>query len=336
MCELVGPEDATGKRIKKALPVPRSLPELQQAAALHLFGGVAPNRLRFFHKGREILCARTLANIQDGDQIIARKFLNSCSQEVVEPTRSTHETDFIRFATVEKTQALMSRETANKSEVASMTAGTPFDGTSCYTDSYVKHPVSTRVQKMQGMQVSHMMPLTDKTEHGSSYAEHFVKYEAFERTRPLQGHASVISNNTLGKTFQAETGYKTDFHRQRDFRQEMPERVVFHDNDSTLTDAVRQRAFAGQSTYAGHYTLFSKHERSVSARPEDMALRATPFDGGSEYRSQYLGIGHNAAKNISCDLVFDPAPPPQGKNDADTSQNLKAQMLATYGSQAVA
>merc|ERR1740130_368606 len=190
---------------------------------------------------------------------------------------------------------------AQMSHLAQMNANKPMESWTCYGSDFVKHPNSARQTKVLGMQKSHIKPMDNTFEQYSTYATHFQKYDDVDRSGASATAAavrkSVISEDTLGKTFQAETGYTTDYGRPKGWVSGRPERVVQHDNDSTLTDAVRARPFNGESTYRGHF-VFNKHEKSVSARPLGLAMTQEPFAGNSEYRRQYTARESSGRRTI--------------------------------------
>jgi len=282
---------------KKAVPLPRSLPELQQTAVLNLYPGRDVRRMRMFHKGREIHLTAPIPDIVDGDVIHCRRAMNTGEKEVDDPIQSTHQADLINFGVVEPAKPMIKDGT---SVLSAVSAGKTMEGRSRYMDDYTKHPVSARQSCAARHQTSNISQFkTDGALEKSSYKSQFVWHEAAAEQKSLASRGSDLSGEFLGKKFEAVSNYKDDYFRSKGFKQPQPDRVTICDNDSTLTDAVRSVPFSGMSTYGGHYVKFMDAEKRQPVRPQAQISKAQPLEPHTEYRRQYQG-GANTPRAPFC------------------------------------
>lgn len=289
---------ATMTNSMKTVPMPRSLPELQQLSALHLWGGKGPQRLRFYHQGREILHATQLNRVQEHDTIVVKVTKNvGVSSEGNAfggegPAQSTQKADFIKFHNVRNTDTRPAENRADglRSHLADLELGKLFDGFSLYQKDYTDHPNSARAGQNLALQKSHFTTSAGhQLEKGSTYTDHFRAHKDHEPIRPINSsHLSVISSQLMGQTFDARSSYHKDFYRPPSFKPSLEGRVHVNDNDSSLTDLVRLKPFKGQSTYNDHYIKFKDTKKNPSCRPIGSTLAEEhPFTGGSEYNDMY-------------------------------------------------
>lgn len=289
----------TTPRVQKTVPMPRSLPELQQQAALHLWGGKGPQRLRFYHKGREILHASQVNRVRENDTIIVKTTKNvGVSNEGNAfagdglSANSTQKSDFINFGNhAEKDdRPAANRADGLRSHLADLELGKVFDGGSLYSKDYHSHPNAVRAVQNLGLQKSHFKTGTGTPlEKGTTYTDHYRQPKEDEKVKPtMNSRFSVISEATLGHTFEAQSAYHKDYYRHPGFKPDLKDRVFVNDNDSTLTDMVRIKPFKGLSTYVDHYIRFPDHKKTASCKPGASTLQDDhPFRGGSEYNDKY-------------------------------------------------
>eukprot|EP00929_Paragymnodinium_shiwhaense_P009923 TRINITY_DN114341_c0_g1_i1.p1 TRINITY_DN114341_c0_g1~~TRINITY_DN114341_c0_g1_i1.p1 ORF type:complete len:321 (-),score=71.91 TRINITY_DN114341_c0_g1_i1:539-1501(-) len=282
-------------RMAKSVAMPRSLPELQQMAALHLWGGAGPARLRFYHKGREVLHATQVARLQDNDTVIVKTSKNvGVSKEGNAfagdgaPTASTQKADYIRWAFGEKAKPGFNKTDGLRSHLADLEMGHPFDSNSLYRKDFPEHTDAKRAMKNLALQKSHILTGSAQVEKGSTYTDHFRRPEDHTAIQPANSSRySVISSTSLGQPFGATSSYHIEYDRPKGFRTPRPERVAVNDNDSSLTDMVRIKPFKGMSTYQDHYVRFPEHQKTQPCRPINAKVQDHTFAGGTEYNDMY-------------------------------------------------
>lgn len=270
---------------RKKIDMPRSLPELHQAAMLHLYQKKKPNRLRLFHRGNEIRHPGVISQFADGDEV--HTYGANLAKEEDQPTTSTHHASYVHFGDVEPGKPTMDD---TMSVLTAVSAGKPLAGTSMSHSDFVWHPYSKRSPSEIGTQTSNLKPTSVAPMGKSSYNQHFIRHERPEPERHHATRESVISQHSLGRKFDAQSAYKSDYHREKGWKPPPRERIEIDDNTSTLTDAVKRVNFNGQSTYQGHYVNFPGAEKRQSCRHDDDTERIMGIQGNSEYRRQYLGV----------------------------------------------
>lgn len=270
----------------KKIDMPRSLPELHQAAVLHLYQKRQPDRLRLFHKGKEVRHHGHISQFEDGDTVHTRA--GRFTQAEDDPMASTHHASYVNHGDVEPGKPTMDD---TMSVLTAVSRGKPLAGASMSHSDFVWHPITKRELSEHDNKKSHLKTLGGVGPmERSSYNQHFIWHERSAPEKNVVTTESVISQNSLGRKFDAQSAYKADYHREKGWKPPQRNRIEINDNSSTLTDAVSKCKFDGLSTYQGHYVNFPGAEKRQSCRHDDKTDRTVGIQGNSEYRRQYLGL----------------------------------------------
>jgi len=288
------PSAATTPRIlkEKAVMLPRALTELQQAARLQF---KVDGRTQFFKEdGTEIKFPHDLQKVKHGETIDVRAEKRSPFQSVWDkPMESTFKADFVDHQPWDRARPTLKDET---SVLTQETQAAKFEGESCYAHDYAKRLFAADAK--QSPRNAQLGPVYDRhfLYHGepgrgqTMYKSEFVHHELNEHLTgdTTNVRMSVLTQMTKNKPIEKETSYRLDFGRNNKFKPEKPVKPSFTDNESTLTDATRAAAFAGESVYQECF-----HEQTVGPQPNAKPKEATTilglqFHGSSEYKEQYI------------------------------------------------
>lgn len=266
---------------QRSVAIPRSLPELKQAAALHFDPKGRSPRVRMFHKGREMHHPLSIAELKDGDEVVIKLDRPRNLQQAGDRVVTTHQADYVRHPARPRTPPSMSDATS-----ALTGDRTRLEGQSSYTADYPRHPAVPRPPSTTG-QVNysmHFLQHSAEPVRHSHYAQHFPWHETQPRPAAGDDSASVLTAAIRGQPFSARSSYADDY-RQREANP--PRKACGNDTASTLTEHVARQAFDGLSQYAADFVKHSSDCRQPSARPDRGSYRGQPFDGDSEYRRQF-------------------------------------------------
>lgn len=268
----------------KTVPMPRSLPELQQAAALHF---KTDGRMRLYHHdqdSKELHHPASVGGIKDGDTVLVRieksRALGACTL----PGRSTHQSDFVEH---NSDPAVPTMNDATSTLTADI-QGLPLEGQSCYALDYVRYPATPRRGPLgkSALYGQHFLKHAGEERPMSSYKQQFRWPDAKAAESAGSDDASVLTAASKGHRFTATTRYAEDFDAKR-WQVPPPPKPAGNDSSSTLTDAVARVPFEGQSSYSDHFIKHAQTGRQRNCRPENGTAREQSFAGSSEYRHKY-------------------------------------------------
>lgn len=265
-----------------SVPMPKSLPELQHAAAQN-FGHSGLLRL-YLHGTTLLYHPAQMQQVQDQDIIIVRKadIHRPVTQAGTPRALSTHQADFIRHPLKRPTTAAGADY---ESSLTDRTKNAPLDGMSRYALDYVQHPYARPepYQPPNALEL-HTEPL-GKTTYSQEFPwrEHAVR-KAAGNDRALR--ESSLSAESKGHPFKGDTSYKIDY----------PRRPYAAPSELAMSPlCLRQSSvgpttneFSATSTYTSDFQKLGPG-RQRSCKPKgDLSSRSDPFDGSSEYRREYL------------------------------------------------
>lgn len=258
------------KRFETTVPLPKSLPELEQGVQLEL--GVTW-RHKLYHKEREIYHNAAISLLQDGDVVVVRP-----CKERGQPFQgiSDYEAEYVKHP-------LTSHEPRKTAPDTRPQTG-PFEGMSSYVRDYVRHDLSGRTPRIKpNLASSVFRPQTSAQTGRTSYREHFNWKQGATTHRAPSSKKSAMQEIFHGVPFEGRSSYTEDYRgRQR----EAQEPVVI-EKASVLTDALMTYRFKGQSVYTADYI---KHPLGAQKnfKPEQTAVyNPHNLKGRSEYRTQY-------------------------------------------------
>jgi hypothetical protein len=267
---------------QKSVPMPRSLTELQQVAALqfHHCG-----RLRVYRDGREVTSQAGLKDLQDDELMQVQLDNRGLAVGRQTPIRTTHQAAFIDHGDT-YLNPLKPAGSDDDSTLTQQSMGKRFFGQSAYATDYRRFSRAAQPILHKPGDTA-LFPEPPNASMGqSTYAQQFHGYEcAVPAQAQGSDYASILTSLSKGHTFAGQTSYAQSYPP----RQPVPPiRVCMNDNDSTLTDAVLGQPLEGQSSYQDHFVRHSLADRQVSARPPRGVPENKPFAGCSEYRNQFI------------------------------------------------
>jgi hypothetical protein len=220
--------------------------ELQHAAAQQLLTGRSPRGYRFFVRGHEITNPKGFENfVGHGDTVVVKpNFVTPpCGPLMAkgpqEPLNSTQKADYVGTAAPPAVPIIKGKGAS----VLDKQSKDKLYETQSQSHADFVHYQSPRMKPNRANMLCSIKAFDAEHRYLSSYKSQF--------TRPLQPTArealtitndprkSVISSNTLGKCFDAQSNYNEHFVRLGG----SPAQPVIGDSTSTLTEAVMAQRF---------------------------------------------------------------------------------------------
>jgi len=273
----------SGMDLCVTVPMPRSLPELQHAAAQN-FGH--SGCLRLFLHGKTLLYHPAQMNqILDQDIIIVRK--TDIHRPVTTPGTpraiSTHQADFTKPAYRRPTTAAGAD---NESCLTERSRGVPMEGMSRYAMDYVKHPYAAPTP----FKPPNAFEMHDEPTGTTTYSREFPWREAAVQKACTNDRAlreSSLSAETMGKPLDGTSSYRIDYPRRP---YERPEELAMDPLGlrKSSVGPPEGTPFAAVSTYNCDFKKLGIGKQK-SCRPKNTnTYMNEPFQGTSEYRREYL------------------------------------------------
>jgi hypothetical protein len=268
---------------QKSVPLPRSLTELQQAAALQ-FHHVG--RLRMYHEGREVNNISGVGDLQDGELVTIRLdkrgALPTAGRQT--PIETSHQAAFINHGRCTPLKPIGSDA---DSTLTQQSMGKQFGGhQSMYASDYHRMPRLERPVIRTQFQ-DHWPKTANLPQEQSNYDLNYTEHLGATSAKAAgSDYDSVLTSQAKGHAFTSRTHYTENYPP----RKPVPvTRAAVHDNDSTLTDAVMGQPLDTMSSYQDHFVRHPMTDRVCPVRPyRGIPLQPRTFAGCSEYRNQYV------------------------------------------------
>lgn len=269
-------------RDRKTVPLPGSLPELQQSAALHFNHG---GHLRLYHEGRELHHGGAVADLMPNAIVKVRLDRGLRAPGGTIDTISTHRSDYVKHPPYEQLKAMGSDD---QSILTELSHGKRLEGESRYkTDYSVPDPSGRARQDKVANRISSVFRHGNVPTGMTAYQSEFPWRDIRADDNGKLDDKSVLSKAALGKKFTARTVYEEDFLKRGETV--VPERPLVNDSTSTLTEATKRASFEGATTYGGHFIKHVDIGRQPNCRPPNKGPGKRLFGGNSEYGRQYNG-----------------------------------------------
>lgn len=264
-----------------SVPMPKSLPELQHAAAQN-FGH--SGCLRLYHHGHTLLYhPAQMTKVQDQDIIVIRKseIHKQAAAAGTPRSLSTHQADFTKH-TYKRPKPLAHLD--HESTLTNGTKGVPFDSMSRYASDYVQHPYA----KPEPYQPPNAIELHTESLGKTTYSQEFT-WRHNARARACRDdkalRESSLSEASKGHPLKGDSSYRLDY----------PPRPYVHPNELAMSpQALRQSSvgpavsvFDSTSTYNADFQRLGPGKQRSCKPKGDFRTMNEPFEGTSEYRREY-------------------------------------------------
>lgn len=269
---------------------PRALHDLQQAARMNF---KEENRLSFYHEGKPLkLEAHNFAAIKDGDLIVGRVDKRSAFRHHNdEPMRSTFQADFVKHGCQPSRPFIPSQNSVFFEDGPV----NPNHGLSCYSIDFANRDLSLSHRAARPVQEQafsthflHHSGVPTSFQSNTTYGLNFIKHNTPREASKLKGsYVSSLTADSMGLRFNASTSYSEDFGRPKAFQAEPPPKASFTDNESTLTDAVLQSRFTGESSYKSSFIKHKLTPQPTAKPPSAEHHLGLPFESRTEYKQHY-------------------------------------------------
>lgn len=268
---------------QSTVPLPRSLTELQQAAALQFKHSGC---VRVYKDGREVHQSSAVRALIDGDSLTVRLTDPRSFPRRSTPVRTTHQADFVQFAAAAETAKPTLSD--DMSVITEDAMGKPFEGSSSYAQDFRRASAYERQKPSLKAMEDHFPSTGGLPVETSTYAEQFSWMPYSKQPPAGSDENSVLTAASKGHKFTAKSNYTENFVPRR---QAFARKVEVNDNDSTLTNQILNQPFCSRSSYQQHFVHHSLADgggKQPSARPVRGVATSLPFGGNSEYRNQFI------------------------------------------------
>eukprot|EP00406_Dinophysis_acuminata_P079917 CAMPEP_0179242218 /NCGR_PEP_ID=MMETSP0797-20121207/16903_1 /TAXON_ID=47934 /ORGANISM="Dinophysis acuminata, Strain DAEP01" /LENGTH=278 /DNA_ID=CAMNT_0020949645 /DNA_START=1 /DNA_END=834 /DNA_ORIENTATION=+ len=266
----------------KTVPMPGSLPELQQHAE-RLFGGQGC-RLRLHHRNSEVNHPAKMTNIKDGDFVDVKAHRPRVLSNAGEAVLSTHHADFVQHPYQARPPPAMADDTSTLTDELMARERLPMQ--SSYKRDFKEHPYNEpEVFDDQILYGSHIKNFSGNANPSTTYKEHFPWRTGCRPPPAGTDDASTLTDGTMGLPFTSRSSYAEHFTPRGGGTGPLAHAPTYTRHSCTLSSQLGKKPFEASTSYKQHYVAPAPAGPQATAPPDTSGGRdaGAPFTHSSEY-----------------------------------------------------